>query len=146
MSDCGRNTWQQSAGVRRHEGNSLDLRKDNFRKLMMQSSIFFKRDARLFVSYYLLREEAIKKARSLNIPQSCFKASKGWTIRLMHQTGLALWHRMMICQKKRCISNALDRSKDVIVWEDDGEDKDDGDWVENMDSDSVMSDDGKSDK
>jgi hypothetical protein len=75
-SDCGGNTRQQSAGVRHHEGKSLDPRKDNFLKLMMQSSIFFKRDTRLFVSYDLLREEAIKKARSLNIPQSCFKASK----------------------------------------------------------------------
>jgi hypothetical protein len=39
--DCGGNTTQQSAGVRRHEGNSVDLRKDNFLKLMMQSSQFF---------------------------------------------------------------------------------------------------------
>ena len=46
--------------------------------------------------------------------------------------------------KKRCISNALDGSKDDILWEDDGEDKDDSDWV--MDNDSVMSDDGKSDE
>jgi len=50
------------------------------------------------VSYDLLREEAIKKARSLNIPQSCFKASKGWAIRFMRQMGLALWRRT-ICQK-----------------------------------------------
>jgi hypothetical protein len=28
----------------------------------------------------------------------------------------------------------LDRSVDVIVWEDDVEDKDDSDWVENMDN------------
>jgi len=37
----------------------------------------------------------------------------------------------------------LDGSEDDILWEDDGEDKDDSDWV--MD-DSVMSDDGKSDE
>jgi hypothetical protein len=37
----------------------------------------------LFVSYDLLCEEAIKKARSLNIPQRRFKASKGWAIRVM---------------------------------------------------------------
>jgi hypothetical protein len=43
--DCGGNTRQRSAGVRRHEGNSLDQRKDDFLKLMMQSSLFFKRDA-----------------------------------------------------------------------------------------------------
>jgi hypothetical protein len=45
--DCGGNTRQRSTGVRHHEGNSLDPRKDNFLKLMMQSSRFFKRDARL---------------------------------------------------------------------------------------------------
>jgi hypothetical protein len=45
--DCGGNTRQQSAGVRRHEGNSLDPRKDDFLKLMTQSSHFFKKDARL---------------------------------------------------------------------------------------------------
>jgi hypothetical protein len=33
--DCGGNTRQRSAGVRRHEGNSLDPRKDDFLKLMM---------------------------------------------------------------------------------------------------------------
>jgi hypothetical protein len=65
--------------VRRHEGNSMDPRKDDFLKLMMQSSRFFKerRKTGLFVSYDLLHEEEIKKARSLNIPQSFFKASKG---------------------------------------------------------------------
>jgi len=46
--------------------------------------------------------------------------------------------------KKRCISNALDGSEDEILWEDDGEDKDDSDWV--TDNDSVMSVDGESDE
>jgi hypothetical protein len=45
--NCGGNTRQRSAGMRHHEGNSLDPRKDDFLKLMMQSSGFFKRDARL---------------------------------------------------------------------------------------------------
>jgi len=45
---------------------------------------------------------------------------------------------------KSCISNALDRSEDDILWEDDGEDKDDSDWV--TDDHSVMSDDGESDE
>jgi len=36
------------------------------------------------------------------------------------------------------------KSKDDILWEDDGEDKDDSDWV--TDNDSVMSDDGESDE
>jgi len=96
--DYGGNTGQQSAGVRRHERNSLDPRKDDFLKLMMQSSSSFKRDARLD-SYDLLRKDAIKKARSLNIPRSRFKASKGWAIRFMLRMGLVLWHRTTICQK-----------------------------------------------
>jgi len=45
--DCGGNTRQRSAGVRHHERNSLAPRKDDFLKLMMQSSRSFKRDARL---------------------------------------------------------------------------------------------------
>jgi len=48
--------------------------------------------------------------------------------------------------KKCCISNALDRSEDDIVWEDNVENKDDSDWVENTDNDSVMSDDDESDE
>ena len=46
---------------------------------------------------------------------------------------------------KKCrINNSLDGSEDDIPWEDDGEDKDDSDWV--TDNDSVMSDDGESDE
>jgi hypothetical protein len=44
---CGRNTIQRSASVRLHEGISLDPRKDDFLKLIMQSSCFLKRDERL---------------------------------------------------------------------------------------------------
>jgi hypothetical protein len=44
--------------------------------------------------------------------------------------------------KTRCISNALDGSEDDILWEDNGEDKDDSDWV--TVNDSVMSDDSES--
>ena len=46
--------------------------------------------------------------------------------------------------KECCISNILDGSEDGILWEDDGEDKDDSDWV--TDNDLVMSDDGESDE
>ena len=46
--------------------------------------------------------------------------------------------------KKCCISSALDGSEDDILLEDDGEDKDDSDWV--TDNDSIMSDDGESDE
>jgi flavoprotein len=49
------------------------------------------------------------------------------------------------CQKKCCISNALDGSEVVTVWVDD-EDKDDSDRVESTDNDSVMSDDSEYDK
>jgi len=38
----------------------------------------------------------------------------------------------------------LDGSEGDILWEDDGEDKDDSNWV--TDNDSVMSDDGESDE
>jgi hypothetical protein len=58
--DCGGNATQRSAGVRRHEGNSVDPRKDNFLKLMMQSSCFFKRDTRLdclWVIIYFARRQ-----------------------------------------------------------------------------------------
>jgi len=46
--------------------------------------------------------------------------------------------------KKCFISNGLDGSEDDILWEGDGEDKDDSDWV--TDSDTVMSDDGEPDE
>jgi hypothetical protein len=46
--------------------------------------------------------------------------------------------------KKCCICNALDGSEDDILREDDGEDKDDSDFV--TDNNSVMSDDGESDE
>jgi hypothetical protein len=39
----------------------------------------------------------------------------------------------------------LDRSEDDL-WEDDVEDKDDSDWVESTDNDSLMCDDGESDE
>jgi hypothetical protein len=45
---------------------------------------------------------------------------------------------------KCCISNALDGSEDDIIWEDNGEDKDDSDWV--TDNNSVMNDDSECDE
>ena len=58
--------------------------------------------------------------------------------------GKPSWRALSSSFKKCCISNALDGSKNDILWEDDGEDKDDSDWV--TDNDSVMSDDGESDE
>jgi hypothetical protein len=40
----------------------------------------------------------------------------------------------------------LDGSEDDIVWEDDVELKHDSNWVESMDNDLVMSNDGESDE
>jgi len=51
---------------------------------------------------------------------------------------------IVISFKKCCISNYLDVSEDDILWEDNGEDKDDSDWV--TDNNSVMSDDGETDE
>jgi hypothetical protein len=47
MFDCGGNSSQQPAGMRCHERNSLDPRRGDFLKLMMQSSQGFKREARV---------------------------------------------------------------------------------------------------
>jgi hypothetical protein len=47
---------------------------------------------------------------------------------------------------KCCIGNVLDGSKNDILWKDSVEDKDDCDWVESTDNDSIMSDDGESDE
>jgi uncharacterized protein (DUF488 family) len=92
VDDSNVRLWQ-TVGVRCQEGKSLDPRKDDFLKLMLSSHFFReRRKTGLFVNYDLLHEEAIK-ARSLNISQSCFKASKGWAIGFMHPMGLALWRR-----------------------------------------------------
>ena len=57
----------------------------------------------------------------------------------------AIPESIIIRSFKKChISNAMDGSEDDILWEDDGEDKDDTDWVKG--NNSVMSDDAKSDE
>jgi hypothetical protein len=59
-----------SAGVRRHEGNSLDLKKVRFPEI--DDAVFMSFQERcktgLFVNYDLLHEEIIKNARFFNIP------------------------------------------------------------------------------
>jgi hypothetical protein len=45
--DCGGISRQHSAGMRCHERNSLDPRRGDFLKLMMQSSRVFMREARV---------------------------------------------------------------------------------------------------
>jgi len=57
----------------------------------------------------------------------------------------AISESIIVRSFKKCyISNALDGYEDDILWEGDGEDRDDSDWV--TDSDSVMSDDSESDE
>jgi len=57
----------------------------------------------------------------------------------------AILDSIIVRSSKKCwINNALDGSEDDILWEDDGENKDDSDWV--TDNVSVMGDDGESDK
>jgi hypothetical protein len=46
-------------------------------------------------------------------------------------------------QRRRKTTKPLE---DDIVWEDDVEDKDNSDWVESTDNDSVTSNDGESDE
>jgi len=46
-------------------------------------------------------------------------------------------------QRRRKTTKPLE---DDIAWEDDVEDKDNSDWVESTDNDSVMSNDGESDE
>ena len=72
-------------------------------------------------------------------------ASPSEVARWVSDAWKAIPESIIIRSFKRCsISNALDGSEDDILWEDDGEDKDDSDWV--TDNDSVMSDDGESDE
>jgi hypothetical protein len=58
-------------------------KKGRFPKTAVFTFFQDRRKTGLFVSYDLLHEEALKKARSLNIPRSRFKASKGWAISFM---------------------------------------------------------------
>jgi hypothetical protein len=70
----------------------------------------------------------------------------------MRRMGLALRRRTTICQKlpkdfEQKLLNYLQLLSEYdIIWKDDVEDKDDNDWVESTDNDSVMSDDGESDE
>ena len=57
----------------------------------------------------------------------------------------AILESIIVRSFKKCrIGNALDGSEDDLLWEDNGEDKDDSDWV--TDNDSVMTDDGECDE
>jgi hypothetical protein len=63
MSYCDGSTRQQSVIVGCHKRNSLDPRKEDFLKLIMQSSRFFKRDATLdyivLYSFYDMQSSSI---------------------------------------------------------------------------------------
>jgi hypothetical protein len=112
-------------------------KKDNSQNWWCSLHIFQETQHWTLCELWSLGEEAIKD-KPLNISQSCFKASKGRAIRFMLWVGVALWHRMMVCQKKCYISNTLDGSEDVIVWEDDVEGNDDSEWVKSTDNNQLL--------
>ena len=71
-------------------------------------------------------------------------AASSEVARWVSATWKAIPESIIVRSFKKCrISNALDGSKDGILREDDGEDKD-SDWV--TDNNSAMSDDGESDE
>jgi hypothetical protein len=81
--------WQKHKGVisgcEASQRKFTGPRKGRFPEIDDAVFMFFQERCKtgMFVSYDLLCEEAIKKARYLNIPGSRFKASKGWAIRFM---------------------------------------------------------------
>ena len=69
--------WKHKAAISGCEASRRKFtgpKKEQFPAIDDAVFTFFQERCKLFVSYDLLCEEAIKKARSLNIPQSCFKA------------------------------------------------------------------------
>jgi hypothetical protein len=73
-----------------------------------------------------------------------FRAAPSEVARWVSAAWKAIPESIIVRYFKKCrISNALDGSEDDILWEDDGEDKDDSDLV--TDNNSVMNDDGESD-
>jgi hypothetical protein len=88
-------------------------------------------------------EEGCQKSKRLSYTAK-FKRE---VIRYVSAAWKGIPESIIIRSFKKCyVSNALDRSEDDIVWEDDVEDKHDSDCMESTDNDSVMSDDGESDE
>ena len=82
-------------------------------------------------------------ARELTETGKIKRAAPSEVARWVSAAWKAIPESIIIRSFKKCrISNALDGSEDDILWEDDGEDKDNSEWV--TDSDSIMSDDGES--
>ena len=74
-------------------------------------------------------------APELTEPGTIKRAAPSEVARWVSAAGKAIPESIIIRSlKKCCISNALDGSEDDILWEDDGEDKDDSDWVTDNDS------------
>jgi hypothetical protein len=89
--DCGGNTRL----ISRCEASRMKFtgpKKGRFPEIDDTVFTFFqeRRKTGMFVSYDLLRQEAIKKVTSLNILRSCFKASKGWAISFIHRMGITI--------------------------------------------------------
>jgi hypothetical protein len=96
---------------------------------------FFSAQRRRETAHELTETRKIKRAAPSEVAQWVLAAWKA-----------ILESIIVISFKKCCISNALVGSEDDIVWEDDVGNKVDSDWVESMDNDSVMSDDGESEE
>jgi len=97
--DCGGNTRQWSAGVRRQERNSLDSRKEDFLKLMTQSSRPFMRDTRLDCLWVMIYFARIKRPDLWKFFEVVLKLVKYGAIRFLRRVGLALRSRTTIRQK-----------------------------------------------
>jgi hypothetical protein len=87
-------------------------------------------DGKKLPPFLILKRKTVPKSESFPKDVIVRAQEKGW---MTEELMLKCW-----------ISNALDGSEDDILWKDDVEEKDDSDWVESTDNDSVMSDDGES--
>ena len=87
--DCGRKHKAAISGCEASRKKFTGPKKGRFSLIDDAVFKFFpeRRKTGLFVSYDLLRKEATKRVRSLNIFRSRFKASKGWAIRFMRRMG-----------------------------------------------------------
>jgi len=94
---------------------------------------------------FLRRKKKLARGSNPHLSFNHLRAAPSEVARWVSAAWKAVPESIIIRSFKKCwISNALDGSEDDILWEDDGEDKDDSDWV--TDNDSVVSDDGESDE
>ena len=95
---------------------------------------------------FLKRKKKLVRGSNPHLSFNCpLRVAPSEVARWVSAAWNAIPESIIVRSFKKCwISSALDGSEDDILWEDDGEDKDDSDWVK--DNDSVMSEDGESDE